>query len=272
MVSFLKFITESKTVKASPKKTPKYNKGQTYERDVTGGLIKTGMGSVGDLSGRGNDAVLRLHKGGSYKLSIKANKGAAAGQIQFGKKPGGRNWEYSTKGKMGQSLVRSMKQTGGEGEIARHYGKAPGTRMAQIKRVREITRKKGELTIPVEGNRHKIARILRQGSNGDHLMHIQGKGTYAMTPRIARETGIDYIGDRIDVDSEPLTLRHRPKLHNSAKPATKGKPASKGKPATKDKKAKTRKESMTAQLNFNKDALEPSDHSLVLHGLKWKKD
>jgi len=254
MVSFLEFIREAKTVRASPKPTPKYNRGQKYERGLIGGLVRTGLGRVGVLSKRGNDAFIKLPNGREHTLSIKAHA-AAAGQVQFGGKRGGRGWGYSTKEPQGQGLVRSLRKLGGEGEMSRHYGKkSPIARGKQMDRVRAVTRKKGELHVPLAANRHQIARILRQGSNGDDLMHIRGKGTYAMTPRIARATGINYIGDKIDVDSEPLTVRHRHKTHSSAKG---------GKAAVK---------SMTAQLNFDKDALEKSDHSVVLQGIKRKKD
>ena len=257
MVSFLEFITEGRTTKAKPspkKKTPKYNRGQTYERKLIGGLVRTGLGRVGVLSKRGNDAFLRLPNGREHTLSIKAHA-AAAGQVQFGGKRGGRGWGYSTKEQQGQGLVRSLRKLGGEGEMSRHFGKkSPLSRAKQMDRVKMVTRKRGELHVPLQANRHQVARILRQGSNGDDLMHIRGKGTYAMTPRIARATGINYIGDKIDVDSEPLTVRHRHKTHSSAK---------RGKAAVK---------SMTAQLNFDKNALEKSDHSVVLQGIKRKKD
>lgn len=148
--SFLEFITEGRKIKASPKKTskktpkktPKYNGGQKYERRLIGGLVRTGLGRVGVLSKRGNDAFVRLPNGREHTLSIKAHA-AAAGQVQFGGKRGGRGWGYSTKERQGQGLVRSLKKLGGEAEMSRHFGKkSPVTRAKQMDRVRMVTRKK----------------------------------------------------------------------------------------------------------------------------------
>ena len=102
-----------------------------------------------------------------------------------------------------------------------------------------------------EHTAYGIAHMLWHGSNHDDLIHIQGKGTYSLHPKVAAETGIDYIGDHIDhtrVD-RALNLRHRVKTHSSEKP---------GKPATR---------SLTAQLTFDHNALSPSNINLEHHGL-----
>jgi len=225
------------------------NKGQQYEKTLIGHLKHNKMGRVGVLSKRGNDAFVSLANGKEYKLSIKADD-AAAGQMQFGHF-GKKGWGYSTKDQQGQGLVDAMHNYGAHSLMNQHFGN-PGSRdkEAQIDHVKEV----GELHVPLDlDSHHDVADILHAGTNRDDLMHIKGKGTYAMTPAIAKETGIDYIGDRIDMDAEPLTLRHRAKTHSSAKP---------GKKAVR---------SMTAQLNFNKDSLAPSDHNIMVHGF-GKKD
>lgn len=223
-----------------------HNKGQGYERKLIGHLENNKMGRVGVLSKRGNDAFVSLANGKEYKLSIKADD-AAAGQIQFAhsRKEGG--WHYKTKEAEGQGLVDAMHNYGGAEAMNQHFGNPKSSdREGQIDHVKKV----GELHLPIDvDTHHDVAQILHSGTNYDDLMHIKGKGTYAMTPKIAKETGIDYIGDRIDMDADPLNLRHRAKTHSSEKP---------GKKANR---------SMTAQLNFNKDALQASDHSIMIHGV-----
>jgi len=220
------------------------NKGQIYERDIIGHLEKRGMGKIGQLSKRGNDAFVSLANGKEYKLSIKADD-AAAGQMQFAHSRE-KGWHYRTKDAQGQGLVDAMHNYGGSEAMQQHFGNPKTSdRDAQINHVKKV----GELHLPIDvESHHDVAHILHSGTNQDDLMHIKGKGTYAMTPAIAKETGIDYIGDRIDMDADPLNLRHRAKTHSSEKP---------GKKANR---------SMTAELNFNKDSLEASDHSIMTHG------
>ena len=229
-----------------------YNKGQEYERKLVGELHSKKLGKVGILSGRGNDAFVHLANGKTYKMGIKADD-AAAGQVQFGRDESG--WKYETKDKQGQHLVNTLHSLGAHGSLEDHYGSTKGkTKSHHIDHVRGVHKKKGELHVPVIGNQHQLSKVLYHGMNRDHLVHIKGKGTYAMTPKIAKETGIDFIGDRMNSDADPVSIRHRVKTHSSAK---------KGKPAVR---------SLTAQLNLNTDALENSDHSIVLHGLKRKED
>jgi hypothetical protein len=227
--------------------TEAYNKGQTYERDLIDAMERQGIGSKGVLSQRGADAIVRVNtnKGmKDYKLSIKADN-AAAGQMQFSHDPK-LGWSYNTKEHSGKHLAHAMIEAGAAGEMDTHYG-TPKT-----KNHLEHVKTTGELHVPVGRNADHVAEILHHGTNHDDLMHIKGKGTYAMTKAIADETGIDYIGKHIDMDSDPLTLRHRVKTHSSAKD---------GKPAVR---------SLTAQLNFNKDSLHPSSVDIEQHGLGRK--
>jgi hypothetical protein len=240
MHSFLEHLTEA------------YNKGQEYERQLIGELHSKKLGKVGVLSGRGNDAFVHLANGKTYKMGIKADD-AAAGQVQFGKGKSG--WEYQTKEKQGQPLVNTLHSLGAHGSLEHHYGSTKAkTKQDQVDHVRSIHKTKGELHVPVIGNSHQLSKVLYHGMNKDHLVHIKGKGTYAMTPKIAKETGIDFIGDRLNSDEDPVSIRHRVKTHSSAK---------NGKPAVR---------SLTAQINLNTSSLEDSDHSIVLHGLKRKED
>jgi hypothetical protein len=224
-----------------------YNKGQKYERDLIAAMEKQGIGSKGVLSQRGADAIVKIHTNQGmkhYKLSIKADN-AAAGQMQFShsRKNG---WSYDTKEESGKHLAHAMIQAGLAGDMDAHY-KTPKT-ANHLEHVKSA----GELHINVGRDVDHVAQILHHGTNHDDLMHIKGKGTYAMTPGIAKETGIDYIGTHIDMENDPLTLRHRVKTHSSAKD---------GKPATR---------SLTAQLNFNKNALRSSSVDLEEHGLGEK--
>lgn len=228
--------------------TEGYNRGQSYERDLIGAMEKHGIGSKGVLSQRGADAIVRVHtKKGmkDYRLSIKADN-AAAGQMQFAHDPKF-GWSYHTKEDSGKHLAKSMIEAGLAGEMDRHYGK-PSSKKSHIDHAKDA----GELVLPVGRDVHHVAQILHHGTNHDDLMHIKGKGTYAMTKQIANDTGIDYIGDHIDMESDPLTLRHRVKTHSSEKD---------GKPAVR---------SLTAQLNFNKDSLRPSSIDIEKHGLGRK--
>lgn len=240
MHSFLEYHTEA------------YNKGQEYERRLIGELHSKKLGKVGVLSGRGNDAFVHLANGKTYKMGIKADD-AAAGQVQFGKGKSG--WEYHTKEKEGQHLVNTLHSLGAHGSLEDHYGHSKGkSKQDHVEHVRNVHKTKGELHVPVTGNAHQLSKVLYHGMNRDHLVHIKGKGTYAMTPKIAKETGIDFIGDRLDTDQDPVSIRHRVKTHSSAK---------EGKPAVR---------SLTAQINLNTSSLEDSDHSIVLHGIKRKED
>lgn len=228
-----------------------YNKGQNYERQLIADMTAQGIGSKGVLSQRGADAIVAVHtkkgKIKNYKLSIKADN-AAAGQMQFHHHPE-TGWTYDTKEESGKHLAHEMIKSGMAGEMDRHYGTPRGSEKEHhIKHAA----KTGELIVPVGNNVHHVAKILHHGTNHDDLMHIKGKGTYAMTKEIADDTGIDYIGDRIDMDEDPLTLRHRVKTHSSEKD---------GKDAVK---------SLTAQLNFNKDSLTNSTVDLEHHGLGRK--
>lgn len=240
MHSFLEYLTEA------------HNKGQEYERRLIGDLYSKKLGKVGVLSGRGNDAFVHLANGKTYKMGIKADE-AAAGQVQYGRDEQG--WKYHTKEKQGQHLVNTLHSLGAHGSLEDHYGGVKGkSKTKHIEHVKKTHKQKGELHVPVIGNSKQLSKVLYHGMNRDHLVHIKGKGTYAMTPKIAKETGIDFIGDRMNTETDPVSIRHRVKTHSSAK---------KGKPAVR---------SLTAQVNFDTSALDDSDHSIVLHGLKRKKD
>lgn len=202
------------------------NLGQQYEIRIIKGLERIEGGGRGtSLSGRGSDSVVefRRRKGGKakrYSMGIKAH-GAVSGQIQF-RYEGGK-WHYVAKDgdRLGGYLAKILNDTV-PGWMNDHYGKPENVgddRGALIKFIRSVTKQKGELVVPFEYSPEQLAHILHISNNGDDLIHIQDKGTYALTQKIAAETGLTWIGDAIDpTDSEYfLSLRHRVKVHSASK-------------------------------------------------------
>ena len=202
------------------------NLGQQYEVKIIKGLEKIKGGGVGSsLSGRGNDSVVlfvnkKTGKKQQYSMGIKAH-GACSGQIQFRYENG--KWMYISKpeDKLGGYLAKILNDTV-PGWMEDHYGKPeikPGDRIGLIKFIRSVTQEKGELIVPFHYTPKQLANILYIANNGDQLIHIQDKGTYALDQNVGKQTGITWIGDAIDTtDAEYfLSLRHRVKVHSSSK-------------------------------------------------------
>lgn len=202
------------------------NLGQQYEIKIIKGLEKIKGGGKGtSLSGRGSDSIVEFKskKKGEikkYNMGIKAH-GACSGQIQFRYQNG--KWFYVAKesDELGSYLAKILNDTV-PGWMNAHYGTPKikaGDREGLIQFIRGVTKKSGELIIPFEYAPATLAQILHIANNGDDLIHIQDKGTYALTRKIAKETGITWLGDAIDETEAEyfLSLRHRVKVHSSSK-------------------------------------------------------
>jgi len=148
----------------------------------------------------------------------------------------------------GRAIAKALHGVGAHHQIHGHYGIPKGSdKESHIEHVKKKTRGK-ELHIHLEVPAHRAAKMLHTTMNKNDLVHVAGHGVYALHPRVSRKTGVPYIGHHIDDDAsrngDVLSVRHRVKLHSSAK---NGKPASR---------------SLTAQFNLNKEYLEPSHITL----------
>lgn len=226
------------------------NLGQQYEIKIIKGLEKIKGGGKGtSLSGRGSDSIVQFKnkkngKTKEYNMGIKAH-GACSGQIQF--RYENKKWFYIAKSndQLGSYLAKILNDTV-PGWMNDHYGEPkvkPGDREGLIKFIRSVTKDKGELIVPFEYEPKELAEILHIANNGDDLIHIQDKGTYALTKQAAKETDLTWIGDAIDkTDAEYfLSLRHRVKVHSSSKGVY----------------------SLTAEMHLDTDLLEDSDFDVA---------
>jgi hypothetical protein len=148
----------------------------------------------------------------------------------------------------GRAIAKVLHGLGVNEQIHGHYGIPTGSdKENHIDHVKKKTKGK-ELHVYLEVSAHHAAKILHTTMNKNDLVNIHGHGVYALHPDISHKTSIPYIGDHIDDhasrNGDVLSVRHRVKLHSSAK---NGKPASR---------------SLTAQFNLNKEYLEPSHITL----------
>ena len=126
-----------------------------------------------------------------------------------------------------RAIAKTLHGLGVHQHIHGHYGTPTGSdKESHIEHVKKRTKGK-ELHVHLEVPAHRAAKILHTTMNKNDLVHVAGHGVYALHPRAARETGIPYLGHHIDDhasrNGDFLTVRHRVKLHSSAKD---GKPAS----------------------------------------------
>jgi hypothetical protein len=221
------------------------NLGQQYEIKIIKGLERIRKGGRGSsLSGRGSDSVVefrdrRTGKTRQYSMGIKA-EGAVSGQIQFRYRDGQWHYESKPEDRLGGYLADIFNKTV-PGWMNAHYGAPrikPDDRKGLIGYIRGVTKTKGELVVPFEYTPEQLAHILHISNNGDDLIQIQGKGTYALTRGVANSTGLPWLGDAVDGDDAEyfLTLRHRVKVHSSSKGVY----------------------SLTAELHLDTELLEPS--------------
>ena len=251
-----------------------YNKGQQAEKKMIAAGKKHGLLSQGDLSGRGPDTIFHHPNGKNYSMGIKA-KGAAAGQIRLHYHPT-KGWHFNTgekpkpkkpihamtdeekhshktavgKWRMGKAIADHLHREGVHHQFAEHLGKPKDHSQKGIsKHFAEVVKKKGEpkATFDTE-SKHRLVSAIRKGMNGDHMVHIMGKGTYSLHPKIAKESGIPYLGDHIDHGDIPsaMSYRGRDKLHNRGQPKR-----------------------VTVQVNLDHGVIEPTpSHTNIEHHMK----
>jgi hypothetical protein len=269
------------------------NLGQSGEAKKIAMLKKSGVGGKGSsLSGRGSDAYVDLHTKGDKKqrftLELK-EKGAAFGQVGLRYHPK-RGWHYRAEEvpprpvpkvhpdsmtpkqrkswdkkvnahtdkvrevRAGRAIAKTLHGLKANEIAHSHYGVPRG---GGARNHIEHARKKKELHVEIATSPHHIARVLRKTMNDNDLVHISGHGVYSLHPHVSKKTGIPYIGDHIDhhaaKNGDVLSVRHRVKTHKSAKD---GKPAS---------------QTMTAQVNFDKEFLRPSHITLDMAKKKGHK-
>lgn len=223
-----------------------YNKGHKAEKKLIASGQRHKLLSPGDLSGRGPDSFLHHPNGKTYGMGIKA-EGAAAGQIRLHYHPK-KGWHFNPgekpkrkkplhamtdeerhshktavgKWRMGKAIADHLHREGVHHQFGKHLGRPKDHSQEGISRhFAKVVKEKGEpkTTFDTEG-KHRLVRAIRTGMNGDHMVHIMGKGTYALHPKIAKESGIPYLGNHIDDEDIPFALsyRGRDKLHNRGDP------------------------------------------------------
>ena len=289
MHSFLEYLTEKKSTSDNPtiKRTKKvaktveernadavkYNEGQKYEQKIVSALSKRKMGGAGSSSsGRGSDATVII-KNKPYKMEIKG-EGSAFGQIKFAHHPSV-GWHYHTEKeqkvdpksfkdksklqnavnteenkKRAKKIAKALHSVQSHSEMNNHFGDPRGSSTkSHIKHIESVVGKRGELHSEIAGSPETLAKFLHKTMNENDLVHIQGKGTYSLTPDAEKRTGIPHIAKHIDHDAarngEVLTVRHRVKRRSKGT-------------------------TLTAQVNMNKEHLSPSHIDLEEHGFNWK--
>ena len=223
-----------------------YNEGHKAERRLIAQGKRHGLLSQGDLSGRGSDTVLHHPNGKNYNMVVKA-EGAASGQIRLHYHPK-KGWHFNPgekpkpkkplhamtdeekhshktavgKWRMGKAIADHLHREGVHHQIGKHLGKPKDTSPeGASKHFSAVVKKKGEPKVHMDvESKHRLVGAIRKGMNNDHMVHIMGKGTYSLHPKIAKETGIPYLGDHISHDAVPFAVsyRGRNKIYKSGGP------------------------------------------------------
>lgn len=272
-----------------------YNRGQKGEGTKITGLERSGYGGKGSsLSGRGSDAVVHvLHDDGkrrTHTLELK-EKGAAFGQVGYRHSPE-KGWHYrgeddppplphadtsrmnpkqlkkhekkveahaarTRTARAGRAIADELHAMGVHDHLNDTFGKpAGGSKEHHIAAVRSHGK---ELHVPLQFKSVEHAvRFMHKTMNKNDFFNSEGHGMYAFKKSLARKTGVPWLGHHIDPEAaksgELLSMRHRVKTHSSAK---EGKPAS---------------QSLTAQLNMDKQFLTPSHVKVQMAYEKKGKD
>lgn len=227
------------------------NKGLKAEDDLIASTHHFEEG--GTSSGRGSDAYVTHKSGKRYGVEIKS-KGSAKGQTQFTRSSRG-GWGYHK----GDSFANALNDHIGKTNVRRHlhgtYGKPKGDTHDHVRKTHE--KRGGELHLNLGGSVHHVAKVIHGGMNHNDIYHDTHKGSYALTDHAAKTTGLPHIRNHIDpkaaAKGDVISVRHRVKVHKSAKEGRKG------------------NYSTTAQLNVNHKHLSPSTHDITKMGKDYKK-
>jgi len=204
-------------------------------------------------SGRGADTHVTHKSGNRLSVEIKS-KGSAKGQTQFSRSARGK-WGYHK----GDTFATALNDHMGSKNARRHlhgtYGTPKGDSNAHVKKTHE--KRGGELHLKLGGSTEEIAKVIHGGMNHNDIYHDTDKGSYALTDKASKITGLPHIRDHIDSEAaskgDVISVRHRVKTHSSPK------------------EGKSGVYSTTAQLNINHKHLTPSTHDITKMSNDYKK-
>lgn len=124
----------------------------------------------------------------------------------------------------------------------------------------KVHKSDGEMHLNLHPERHEAERFLHHSFHKSDKVHIEGKGTYALSADSAKKHGVPHILDHIDHGAmergEVFSIRHRVKTHKTIRDKE-------GNALLDDSGNPRRSRNLYLQLNMNKEHLSPSTHDMT---------